>query len=326
LEGKKLTSKERVKKAIKMQGPDRVPLLYAYNFQDTDILNVEIIRHFTGPGKNISEWGFELTKNDENFAVGQAVKHMIKTWDDLDKLKVPDPHDETRFYKIKEMRQKFGPDKYYKANFNMGGFNIMHILRGFGEIMEDLYLERDKVEQLADKVFGFEEDVIRLAKVNGYDGIGLADDWGSQDSLLINPAMWREIFKPRYKRQIEIAHENGLDVYMHSCGYIYDIIPDLIEIGLDIINPGQPDINNIKRMGDNYGGKICFACPVSYQTTGVSGTKEEIYEEIREYVECLGSFNGGLAGVIPEDAYGLGITKEKCEYMVEAYKKYGQYS
>jgi uroporphyrinogen decarboxylase len=240
-------------------------------------------------------------------------------------MKIPDPHDETRFYKIKEMRQKYGPDKYYKANFNMGGFNIMYILRGFEEIMEDLYFDRQKVEHLADIVFGFEEEIIRQAKDHGYDGIGLADDWGSQTSLLINPKMWREIFKPRYKRQIELAHEHGLDVYMHSCGYIFDIIPDLIEIGLDIVNPGQPSINGIEKMGRSYGGKICFACPVSYQTTGVSGSREDIFEEIREYVEYLGKFNGGLVGVIPEDAYGLGITAEKCAYMVEAYKKYGQY-
>lgn len=57
-------------------------------------------------------------------------------------------------------------------------------------------------------------------------------------------------------------------------------------------------------MGENFGGKICFSCSVSYQTTGVTGSKEDIFNDVKDYVDSLGSFNGGLIGIIPEGAYG----------------------
>jgi hypothetical protein len=138
--------------------------------------------------------------------------------------------------------------------------------------------------------------------------------------MFISPKLWREIFKPRYKRQIDIAHECGLDVYFHCCGYIYDIMPDFIEIGLDVLNPGQPNINGIKRMGENFSGKMCFACPVSYQTTGISGSKEDIYREIEDYAECLGNRGGGLIGLIPADIVGLGAKPENIGYMLDAFR------
>jgi uroporphyrinogen-III decarboxylase len=213
-----------------------------------------------------------------------------------------------------------GDDKYYKANFVLSGFGIMTALRGFSETMEDLCLERENLEKLADKVFGFEEGVIELLKPQGFDAVGFADDWGTQKGLFISPQLWREVFKPRYRRQIELAHNCGLDLYFHSCGYIYDIIPDLIEIGLDILNPGQPNLNNIRRMGELFSGKICFACPVSYQTTGISGSKEEIYREIGELVERLGNRNGGLIGIVPTDIIGLGAKPENIRYMLDAFR------
>jgi uroporphyrinogen-III decarboxylase len=321
-----VTSKERVKRAVKMQGPDKVPMLYAYTLEKSDVVNVEVIRHFMGPEKKYSEWGFEWSHIEKNLAMGQPKESVIKSWNDLEKFKAPDPSDLTRFDRIKAAREKYGDDKYYKANFSLSGFAILTMLRGFNNIMEDMYVEREYFDQLADIVFKFEEEIIKQVKDYGYDAIGLADDWGMQSSLFISPDKWREIFKPRYKRQIELAHRYGLDVYLHSCGYIYDIIGDLVEIGLDIINPGQPGINDVKRMGESFGGKICFSCPVSYQTTGITGNKDDIYADVREYVECLGSYNGGLIGIIPEDNKSLGLTQEKLDYMVEAFNTVGKYS
>jgi hypothetical protein len=224
---------------------------------------------------------------------------------------------------MKKARRELGDGKYYKANFVLTGFTTMSFLHGCTQTLEDLCLERDHIEALADIVFGFEEDVIRLLKPQGFDAVGLADDWGTQENLFISPALWREIFKPRYRRQAELAHACGLDLYFHSCGYIFDIIPDLIEIGVDILNPGQPNINGIRKMGEAFSGKIAFACPVSYQTTGISGSREEIYSEVKELVECLGNRGGGLIGHIPTDLPGLGAKPSNIDFMVEAFRLYG---
>jgi len=318
-----MTSKELVKCAIQFKGPERIPLSYPYDWRMSDIVNVDVVQNFIGPDKAASEWGFEWEHLENALAMGQPREPVIRTWADLARYRAPDPHDPTRFDAMKRTRRELGDGKYYKANFVLSGFTTMIFLRGFTETLEDLYLERDHIEALADIVFGFEEEVIRQLKDQGFDAVGLADDWGTQETLFISPALWRELFKPRYRRQIELAHACGLDLYFHSCGYIYDIIPDLIEIGLDILNPGQPNINGIQRLGEAFSGKIAFACPVSYQTTGISGSAEEIYREVRELVECLGNHGGGLIGHIPTDLPGLGAKLGNIEAMVDAFRTYG---
>ena len=244
----------------------------------------------------------------------------MRSREELERYRPPEPRDPERFDATRKARADLGDDKYYKANFVLSGFGVMTALGGFSRTLEALCLERESVEKLADKVFGFEEAVIELLRPQGFDAVGFADDWGTQSALFISPALWREVFKPRYRRQIELAHDCGLDLYFHCCGYIYDIIPDLVEIGLDILNPGQPNINNIPRMGEQFAGKICFACPVSYQTTGISGSKEAIYREVGELVDCLGTPRGGFIGVVPTDIVGLGAKPENIGYMLEAFR------
>ena len=85
-----MNSRERVKRAVKMQNPDRLPLLYACTLEDSDIINVEVVRHFTGIDHNKSEWGFEWSHIDKSLAMGQPKYALIKTWDDLDSFKAPD--------------------------------------------------------------------------------------------------------------------------------------------------------------------------------------------------------------------------------------------
>ena len=315
-----MRSKDLVKRAIRFQGPERIPLSNPYDLKTSDIVNVDVVRNFMGPNRMLSEWGFEWQHLENDLTMGQPKEATIKQWSDLDRYRVPNPHDPHRFDALRKTRAELGDDKYYKANFVLSGFTLMAFLRGFSQTLEDMYLERENLQRLADLVFGFEEEVIKLLKPQGFDTVGLADDWGNQKSMFISPKLWREIFKPRYKRQIDLAHECGLDVYFHCCGYIYDIIPDLIEIGLDVLNPGQPNINNIKRMGENFSGKLCFACPVSYQTTGISGSEEDIYGEVKELVDCLGNRNGGLIGLIPTDIVGLGANPENIGYMLDAFK------
>lgn len=320
-----MTRKEQVFRAIHMQGPEYVPLLYSKTMDDTDIVIIPVEMHFTGPDKDLSEWGFQWDYIDHNLTLGQPKESIIKTWDDLKNYKAPNAFDQTRFDAIKEAKKRFGDDRYYMANFILTGFTIMTMLRGFNNLLEDMYLNREAVEKLADIVFCVEEDIIRQLKQNGFDVIALGDDFGTQDNLIMDPQIWREIIKPRLKKQIDLSHECGLDISLHSCGYIYDIIPDLIELGFDMLNPGQPNINGIERMGKNFGGKICFACPISYQSTGVTGTKEDIFREIKKYVDYLGSYNGGLIGIIIEDLTDLGGDPNNIQYTIDAYKTYGKY-
>jgi uroporphyrinogen decarboxylase len=322
-----MSSKEQVKKAIRMEGPEYVPLfIFDGERNDSDIIQIDCERFYMGEDKKMTEWGFKWDNLDPSIPMGAPSNPPIDSWDDFEKFKLnkPNPFDKERFSKVSKIMAQYGPDRYYMGSLYLTGFTIMSYVRGFCDLMEDLYINRDKVEELADLVFGVENDIIRQMKDYGFDGVSLWDDWGTQENLLIRPELWREVFKPRYKQQVELAHKCGLDVFFHTCGYVYDIIPDLIEVGFDMLNLGQPDVNGIERVGENFGGKICFASPVSYQTTGLSGTKEEIYDEVKRLVESTGRYNGGLIAFII-NYEKMGMSRENYESIVSAFKIFGKY-
>jgi len=197
----------------------------------------------------------------------------------------------------------------------------MTFIRGFSSTLEDLYIDREYIEQLAEIVFGFEENVIEQIKDHGFDGVAFFDDWGTQSNMIISPSLWREIFKPLYKKQFDLVHSLGMDVYFHCCGYIYDIIPDLIEIGVDMLNLSQPNVFDIEIVGSEFNGKVCFVCPISYQTTSLSGTKEEIYNEAKKLIDNLGSDKGGFIGYVEEYA-SINLSDENYLNCVNAFRNH----
>lgn len=305
-----------------MGGPDRVPIfLYNKDQEDSDMVVIEVEKQWAGENKDISEWGYRWEKQDET--MGQPKEALIKTWDDFDTLRLPDPYDPHRFDGVRETMEKYG-DKYYLASLALSGFTIMTFLRGFSETLEDLYCDRENIERLADAVFGFEEKVIGQLNAYEFDAVGFFDDWGTQTNLIISPALWREFFKPSYKRQFDLAHEHGLDVYFHCCGYIYDIIPDLIEIGVDVLNLSQPNIFDLQKLGDDFRGKVCFVCPISYQTTSLSGSKEEIYAEAKSLIKNLSTGDGGFIGYV-EEYHSIGMSDENYQNCVSAFLELGKY-
>ena len=314
--------KEQVIKAIKRQKPEYVPVFFFNKDKDqSDIIQVDIQKHFCGSEKDTSEWGFKWETKDDT--MGQPVDTIINAWEDLDSILVPDPWIPDRFDEAKRIIES-NKDKFLIAGFALSGFTTMTLLAGFENVLEGLYNERESVEKLADLVFDFEEELIRETAKYPFDAVSFADDWGTQSNLIISPKLWREFFKPRYKRQFDLVHKNGMSVVFHCCGYIYEIIPDLIEIGVDVLNLSQPNLFNIKKLGNDFGGKVCFMCPVSYQTTSITGTREDIYDDVQNLVKNLGSYNGGLIGYI-EEYHSVGMSQENYESCIAAFKELGRY-
>lgn len=318
-----MTAKELVKKAIRMESPPNVPVfLYNKDQEDSDMIVMEVVKHWMGENKDISEWGFKWEKHDDT--MGQPKEPLIKSWDDFGRLKVPDPYNKTRFDDVLETMKKYG-DKYYLASLALTGFTVMTFLRGFGETLEDLYFDRENVEKLADAVFGFEEEIIKQLKDYGFHGVAFFDDWGTQTNLIISPKLWREFFKPLYKKQFDLAHKYGLDVYFHCCGYIYELIPDFIEIGVDMLNLSQPNIFDLTRLRDDFRGKVCFVCPISYQTTSLTGSKDEIYAEAERLIVNLSSSHGGFIAYV-EEYHSIGLSDESYQNCINAFKELGKYN
>ena len=223
--------------------------------------------------------------------MGQPKCPPIREYEDLKTYAFPDPMAEGRMASVRQMRQRY-PDKYLIASLGISGFNLVTFLRGFEETLVDLYTEPEQILRLTDQVMDFECGIIRRFAREGADAAGFGDDWGTQSTLMISPELWRTCFKPRYKRQFDLAHQLGMSVFFHSCGYVWDIIPDLIEIGADILNLNQPDLFGVEALGDRFAGQVCFSCPVDHQTTAVTGSDEEIDSYVRRLKKNLGKKAG----------------------------------
>jgi uroporphyrinogen decarboxylase len=170
------------------------------------------------------------------------------------------------------------------------------MLRGFNNALMDPYLCPDRFVQLRDLIIEFNLASIREQLGLGVDGIYFSDDWGTQRALLMNPDDWRKWYKPQYKRMFDAVHEGGAHAWMHLCGNVTSIIPDLIEIGLNVLNPVQPQAMDVNALADEFGGRLCFFGGVDVQGTLPHGTTLDVEREARHLINILGRYSGGYIG------------------------------
>jgi len=163
--------------------------------------------------------------------------------------------------------------------------------------MVDLALSPDFAGALMDHVTDGLLSLTRKTLEAGRDGYVFYeynDDLGSQQAMLIDPRMWRDFIKPRMAKICDLIHSFGVKVRYHSCGSIRPIIPDLIEIGVDILNPIQPlatgmDPADLKK---EFGRQLAFDGGIDTQLLLPKGTPEEIRVQARSYIETLGEDGG----------------------------------
>lgn len=190
---------------------------------------------------------------------------------------------------------------------NMNGcFDFARFIRGTEEFFVDLALEPKKAEILLDKVNNlaisfFEKAMVKVKDL--VDGVYLGDDFGTQNGLVISPEMWRKYIKPRYKKLISIIKSYGLKYCHHSCGGIKPIIPDMIELGVDVLNPIQPRATGMDPaiLGEEFGKDIAFYGGIDEQRTLPCGTVEDIKNEVLQRMQTLGKYNGYI--VAPSHAF-----------------------
>lgn len=172
-------------------------------------------------------------------------------------------------------------------------------LRGNEQFLKDLYVNRELIEELLDLVLENQLEIIKayLESLDNVDIYLYADDYGNQDRLMMRPQMWREMIKPRVRKLISSIKKSfpTIKIQLHSCGSILPIIPDLIEIGFDILNPVQPNAKNMDHVlfKEKYGNKLCFHGGFDIQYTLPKGTQEEIFKEVERVVTSLGSNKTG---------------------------------
>lgn len=171
------------------------------------------------------EW-HNVWKRFGNTTRGEVIEGALKSWDSLDAYEFPRLDLPCRYDEAKKVFND-NPDLYHLGNLPGFPFAIMRYLRKVETFLSDVLLYPDEVNRLQRRVIDLLKSCIEQWARAGADGVFFAEDWGTQERLLVSPQLWEKMFKPGFEEIIGHAKSLGIHVWMHSCGYIKDIIPHL---------------------------------------------------------------------------------------------------
>lgn len=313
-----LTNKERVRRSLQHLDSDIVPyqisltsdaydkMVQYYKDKDTEeaVLFPNIGSHLLGLGRaelpdksGVPQPGFyrddfgvvwDRTR-DRDIGV---IHDFIVNPDNLDSYEFPDPKDPRSYAYINDAL-KANKDQFTIGSIGFSFFERAWTLRGMENLLMDFADNSAFVNKFFDRIMYWLLDVVEeFNKFDEIDAIYFGDDWGQQHGLIMGPGYWREYLKPRLKVIYAAAKSTGKFVTIHSCGDIKEVIPDLIEIGLDMFNPFQPEVMDVYEMKRLYGDKLSFHGGISLQKTLVFGTPEDVRREVLERMAIVGKSGG----------------------------------
>jgi uroporphyrinogen decarboxylase len=317
-----MNSRELVSRTIQFQNPERLP----YDFPEKYGSDFYWIGMSPSPDDRPSNGGYDewgaLWKTFGFSQLGEVKDFPLKEWSGFDYLTIPDIQASHRWQGLEGTRERAG-DKFVLAS-GISIYERVHFIRGLENTWMDIYQAPEPLGRLIDVLVEMNLTAIQKYASVGADGYIFCDDWGLQNRLMIAPKAWRSIWKPRYERIFQAAHAAGLLTFLHSCGYIVEILDDLIEIGLDVIHMDQQENMGLDLLGERFGGRLTFFSPVDIQFTLARGDVEEIRAYARDMVRLLGRPNGGFIPRWYSDPKGAGHTPEAVDAMCEAFLNIGR--
>lgn len=321
-----MTSREIVIRAMNFQSPERV----ACDLPDpwgTDFVwvGLEPDPNWRPKVEGEDEWGCVWQKLPGDKTLGQVKIHPLEDYGALDNYRFPNYDLPARYEKIRVKIKENHEQKFVLAGIPLSLIHRLRYLRGDGPAWMDPYDHPQELSRLLDIMADIAVKAIRHLANTGVDGIISCDDWGFQDRPMVSPSIFREFFKPRYKRVYQVAHQFGMFTFLHSCGHIMELLDDFIESELDVIQMDQQENMGVENLSNRFGGRLCFWCPVDIQQTMIKGTLEDIRAYARHLIDSFGRFNGGFISKWYADPEAIGHTQERINAMAEAFVKYGNY-
>jgi len=297
-----MTSREIVLRTLRFEYPDRIAMTFPDPYPNDMCI--------AGPGpdprragtdwQRVSDERWEMTdewgntwQRIEGISKGEVARGVIESWDQLDEVEMPDYDLPERYDRV---RARFAdqPDRFKVGTLPGFPFNVARKMRRLDNFLMDVAVEPEKTERLLAMV---EEQmhmaVCRLAEA-GAEAVFFCEDWGTQDRLLVNPALWRRMFKPGFERLCRAAHERGVFVFMHSCGYVREAMDDMVEAGIDLFQFDQPSLYGVEKLAADFGGRATFWCPLDIQATLQTRDAQALEDEARRLVQQLGGRGGGF--------------------------------
>lgn len=211
--------------------------------------------------------------------------------------------------------------KQYNQHFTLCGiahgfFDRGWALRGMENFLEDFVAHPNFVEELFEILTEIYLKMIDHIAGYPFDGIRFGDDWGYQRGVLIGVTRWRKYVKPGLKKIFTRAREKGLAVMVHSDGDVTELIPDLIEIGVQILNPMQPEAMDVLKIKRLYGRELCLNGGISTQFTLPRGTARDVQREVAACLYLLGK--GGGYVISPAKAILPDVPLENAAVLIDA--------
>ncbi len=318
-----MTPKERWTAVLKREVPDRIPMDYWATHEVTEKLMrylkcqsekelyeklhidkvITVSPRYIGPDIQEGYDVFGIRNKEVDYGGGsysEVIYHPLaeyKTVEEIERdYKWPSPD----WWDYSEIpKQLIGNEEYPVQGGGSEPFLTYKCLRGQEQAFMDLILNPEMVNYCLDKLFDLCcQDTLRIyEQIPGKVMITyVAEDFGAQTDLMYSPDQIREFFIPRMKRMMELAHQAGAFVFFHSDGAVRKIIPDMIEAGIDVLNPIQWRCNGMEReaLKRDFGERLIFHGGVDNQYTLAFGSVEEVRQEVIRNIRILGKDGGYL--------------------------------
>jgi uroporphyrinogen decarboxylase len=256
-------------------------------------------------GAYTDEWGATFVSVQAG-VIGEVKQPLIGDW----ATDVPRVHIPTAWLTVDRdavNRACAATDKFTLAGCNPRPFEQLQFLRGTANLYMDLTDPPPELLAFMAELHAFYCELLQVWANTDVDALRMMDDWGSQRSLLISPAMWRHYFKPMYRDYVQIAHAAGKKFFMHSDGHILAIYPELIEIGVDALN-SQLFCMGVEKLAP-FAGQITFWGEIDRQRLLAFATPDEVEAAVRQVHEHLWRSGGCIA----QCEFGAGARPENVE-------------
>jgi uroporphyrinogen decarboxylase len=306
-----ITPRERIWQSIRHVQPDRVPWHFPctiptriklenyYGTQDLENALDQNMVKFSARGRRPPQ---EIRPNffrDEfgvvwNRTVDKdigAVEEFLLKGRSLKGFTFPNPHDPQRNEAMRAF-QTTHPTRFRLFSMSFSLFERAWILRGMEDLMVDMLEAPGFVDELLDAILEYDLAMLDDVLQYDFDAVSFGDDWGQQSGLLFGPRLWRRFIKPRVAMLYSRTKNAGRAVFIHSCGKVQSLFPDLIELGLDVFNPFQPEVMNPYEIKKQFGTQLCFYGGVSVQQLLPYGTPAQIRDEVKRLMQEVGQGGG----------------------------------
>ena len=330
-----MTSRERVKRAIHFEGVDHIPH-HLPDGKENDILWLWTKRTpdpqpwtagTDGLERRIDAWGVTWVRPVGEHNHGEKWKLPIT---DITRQADYVPPNENHLEYFEDVGRAIAVNnatanpKYCLGVMPFSSLNEgTHNLMGLDNMFVAYYEEPDHLKALIARLAEGQRESIRRLHAISCDGVMGYDDWGLQDRLMVGLDMIEEFFMPHYRENWSLAHNLGMDVWLHSCGYVLPLLPRFQAWGLNVIQQDQQENQGLENLDAAVGGKLAFWCPVDVQKTMVNGSVDDIRAYVKRMMATVGNHRGGLCSMAYSQPEAVGHSPEKTAAMCAAFRELG---